>query len=114
MARYRLLSAHYLAGDEHLLGDAETDEGKGTIVGDGTGHIVQWPTLEMEPLDDEAREMIEKERERLRINDAAMNPIEQIPLTMDQYEKNYVPGLNVRRSEPLKHGAPLKREKVDA
>jgi hypothetical protein len=81
MARYRLKSAHYLAGDKWLPGDAENQhlgDERGTIVGDGTDHEVKWPTLEM-----------------------------------DQYEQNYVPGLNVRRKKPAADGAPV-REKTNA
>ena len=111
MAKYRLKSAHYLTGDVYLLGDAETqDRGyeMGTIVGDGTPYKVQWPTIEMEPLDDEAREMIAKEEERLRLNGAAMNPIEARPVGADEYEQNYIPGFGQRRREPKPHGAPVR------
>jgi hypothetical protein len=116
MARYRLKSAHYLAGDKWLPGDAENQhlgDERGTIVGDGTDHEVKWPTLEMEPLDAEAEEMIEREKARLAANNAAMNPLDELPLEMDQYEQNYVPGLNVRRKKPAADGAPV-REKTNA
>lgn len=110
MARYRLKSAHYIEGDKYLPGDTENEaQGpeKGTIVGDGTPHVIKWPTLEMEPLDEEAEKIIEKERERLTKNDAVMNPIEKLDLE-NAWEANYVPGLNIRRREPKPDGAPVK------
>lgn len=110
MAKYRLLSAHYFPNDMYLEGDKERkDKGDeaGTIVGDGTPYTVQWPTLEMAPLDEEAEAMLERERERLRINDAEMNPVES--LAMDSYEENYIPGSNRRRRPPLPHGTPVKQ-----
>lgn len=129
MARYRLKSAHYITGDKYLLGDTEMSsvpipigwtpkpgqdaDHRGEIVGDGTEHEVKWPTLEMEPLDDEAKDMIEKEQERLAANNAAMNPVENLSLEMDSYEENYVPGLNVRRKPAKADGAPA-REKSNA
>lgn len=110
MAKYRLKRAHYLDGDFYLNGDMENEhlgEEKGEIVGDGTPYVVHWPTLDMEPLDDEARAMIEKERERLVLDQGAMNPIENIPL--NDYEKEYVPGSNQRRREMRPHGATVSR-----
>lgn len=114
MARYRLLSAHYFNTDSGvwLPGDKEqSDAGKGeeagTIVGDGTPYEVQWPTLEMAALDPEAEAMLDRERERLRINDAEMNPVES--LAMDSFEENYIPGSNRRRRPALPHGTPVKQ-----
>lgn len=111
MAQYRLRSAHYMPGDKWLPGDVENENilgpEKGTIVGDGTPHVVNWPTLEMEPLDDEASAMIAKEMKRLEINSATMKPVENLSMHMDQYEKNYIPGLNTRRKEAQPHGAPM-------
>jgi hypothetical protein len=110
MAKSRLLRAHYLPDDKLLPGDMENEylgDEKGVIVGDGTPHRVVWPTLDMEPLDDEAREMIEKERARLEANDGSMNPVEQLPL--DSYEKEYIPGSNTRRKAPRPDGAPVAR-----
>ena len=106
MAKFRLLRAHYLPGDKYLLGDLETEhlgEEKGTVVGDGTQHEILWPTLDMEPLDDEARELLEKERRRLELDTGMMEPVEQLPL--NAYEKDYVPGSNQRRRPALQHGA---------
>jgi len=115
MATFRLLRAHYLPDDKYLLGDLETEdrgEQKGTIVGDGTPHRIDWPTLDMEPLDDEARELLERERERLQIDAGTMNPVDNLPMTMtptmDQYEKDYIPGSNQRRRPMRPHGAPMK------
>lgn len=113
MAKYRLLSAHtfnvdggvYLEGDKELF-DAGKGEEMGAIVGDGTKYPVQWPTLEMVALDEEAEAMLERERERLRINDATMNPVEE--LAMDSYEENYIPGSGRRRRPALPHGTPVK------
>jgi hypothetical protein len=106
MAKYRLLRAHFLPGDKWLPGDLESDTPgleRGTVVGDGTEHPIRWPTLEMEPLDDEARAMIDKERARIEANDGAMDPVEALPL--DSYERQYVPGSNARRTPPKPDGA---------
>lgn len=115
MARYRLLSQHYLAssdgrGEAVVLGDREMETvtgepGRGSHVGDGTPWVVKWPTLEMEALDEDAEAMLAKERERLEINDGAQDPVEA--LAIDSYEKNYIPGLNIRRREPLADGTPV-------
>lgn len=108
MAKYRLKSAHYLEWDVWLPGDKENEhlgDERGIIVGDGTPYKVKWPTLEMEPLDDEAREMIERERGRLVANDASMNPVEDLALD-NAWEKDFVPGFNTRRREPRPDGAP--------
>jgi hypothetical protein len=113
MAKYRLLSAHYLEGDHWLPGDKENDqlgEQKGTIVGDGTPYKVKWPTLEMEPLDEEAEAMIGLEQARLATNEASMNPIEDMNLE-DGWEKDFVPGFNTRRREPKPDGAPARMKK---
>lgn len=108
--KFRLKSAHYFDGDIYLPGDVETagqGEERGTIVGDGTPYKIKWPTLEMEPLDEEAEKWLEKERERLIKNDASMTPVED--LAMDSYEKEYVPGFNTRRRPALPDGAPVKK-----
>lgn len=110
MAKFRLLVAHYLPDDKWLPGDKENEhlgDEQGTIVGDGTPHRVVWPTLDMEPLDDEAREMIEKERARLEANAGSMNPVEDLPL--DSYEEEYIPGSNARRRPPKPDGASVAR-----
>lgn len=113
MAKFRLLTAHYLPDDKYLLGDKETEhmgEERGTIVGDGTPHRIDWPTLEMVPLDDEAQEMLEKEKKRLEMDTGAMNPVERLPINgVDDYEKDYVPGSNVRRRPMREHGASVAR-----
>lgn len=113
MARYRLLSAHYLEGDVLLYGDKENEhlgEEKGVIVGDGTPYKVKWPTLEMHPLDEDAEKMLEKERARLVANDASMNPVDELNLE-DAWEKDYVPGSNLRRRDSLPDGAPARMKK---
>jgi hypothetical protein len=106
-AKFRLLSAHFFTGDKWLPGDKEMETvgpERGTIVGAGTEHEVRWPTLEMEPLNEQATDWLELERERLAANDASMNPVEDI----DMIDEQYVPGLNVRRREPAEDGAPRK------
>lgn len=109
MAKFRLLTAHYLPGDKWLPGDAENEQFRGpesgTIVGDGTPHPIKWPTLEMVALDEEAEGMLEKERERLVANAGSQRPVEE--LSMDMYEQQYVPGSNMRRGEMLADGSPL-------
>ncbi len=109
MAKYRLKSAHYITGDKLLLGDTEFShlgDERGTVVGDGTEHVIKWPTMEMEPLDDEARSMIEREQKRLESNAATMNPIESLP--MDSLEQEYIPGFNTRRRPAKPDGASVK------
>jgi hypothetical protein len=113
--KLRLKSAHYFPDDKYLYGDKER-EGEGTLVGDGTPYPVvafskakpgeMCPTLEMEPLDDEAREALEEEHERLAATQASMLPLEQLARTigqvqnMDMYEQQYVPGQgNVKRGK---------------
>lgn len=120
--KFRLLSAHYLHRDDglgvHLLGDKEMAgadppanwrpkegqdfDNRGEIVGDGTPYPVEWPTLEMEPLDDEAREAIEKEQQRIATNAGSVNPVEDLPL-----EQDWVPGFNVRRRPMKPTGSPV-------
>lgn len=121
-ARYRLKSAHYIDGDKYLLGDVEAkdvderfppEEGqtrtnRGTVVGAGTKHVIRWPTLEMEPLNAEAEHMLELERKRLEVNTASMNPVDDLPLAMDQHEKRYIPGFPDHRREIVPDGAPAK------
>ena len=111
--KFRLLSAHYFPDDMYLYGDKER-QGEGTLVGDGTPYKVvalskakpgeMTPTLNMEPLDDEAREALEEETERLNSSQASMLPIEQLARTiglmqtMDMHEATYIPGTaNVKR-----------------
>jgi hypothetical protein len=116
MAKYRLLCAHELEIQDgtqrlHLMGDRDPQigEGNGTIVGDGTPYRVRWPTLEMEPLDDEARAMITREQDRLQVNQATMNPIEDLPISADEYETRYIPGMpHHQRSAPKPDGAPVR------
>lgn len=105
MARFRLLHAHYFPGDKLLLGDFEQEQfGKqGEVVGDGTDHPLYWPTIFMEPLDDEAREMLAKERKRMKDNEGVIDPVEELEL-------EYLPGSNVRRREPRPHGASVRDE----
>jgi hypothetical protein len=107
MAKYRLLRAHFLPGDKLLMGDQENESlGRpGEIVGDGTPHEVLWPTTDMEPLDDEARAMIKKERERIAANRGAMNPVES--LAVDNFDPDFAPS-----ARP--HGAPVDRPKPPA
>lgn len=108
MAKFRLLRAHYIDGDKWLPGDMENEhlgEEKGTVVGDGTPHKIKWPTLEMEPLDAEAEALIEKERERL-IADSAAPPVDSLP--MNDYEKEYTPGFNTRRTPSRPDGASVR------
>jgi hypothetical protein len=120
MARYRLKVAHaldttdgnnvWLAGDVEAPPTARPNEEpvyeNGTIVGDGTRYVVKWPTLEMEPLDAEAEAMVEKERERLTMNDASASPIDD--LLVDDHEERYIPGLNKPRRQARPDGAPAR------
>jgi hypothetical protein len=108
--KFRLKSAHYLENDIYLPGDTEMSsfgDEKGTVVGDGTPYPIVWPTLEMEPLDEEAEAFLEKEKERLRMNDASTTPIDDLP--MDKYEENYIPAFNRPRRPPLPAGSPVKK-----
>lgn len=121
-ARYRLRSAHYIDGDKYLLGDVDVrdvderfppEEGqtrteRGTVVGADTDHVIRWPTLEMEPLNAEAEHMLGLERKRLETNTATMNPVDDLPLGMDEHEKRYIPGFPGQRREMVPDGAPAK------
>jgi hypothetical protein len=106
MAKFRLLRAHFIPGDKWLPGDLENEPlgTQGVVVGDGTPHPIRWPTLDMEPLDDEAREMLERERERIEADLGAVDPINQLPL--DNYDNEYIPGSLGRRGPPRPDGAP--------
>ncbi len=116
--KFRLLRAHQLGytlpGGEvtHAvcLGEMEVENlpennRPSTIVGDGTPWVVRWPTLDMEALDEEAEEALEKERNRLLVNDGAMNPIEA--LSVDPYDKQYIAGSGRQRRVPPADGAPV-------
>jgi hypothetical protein len=105
MAQYRLLRAHYLPGDKFLHGDIENEQfGKpGEIVGDGTPHEVYWPTTDMEPLDDQARAMIKKERDRIKANKGALNAVDSLPLDDNDFAPSDRPhGASVARSGAAK------------
>ena len=110
MAKYRLLQAHELESQDGLQrtwleGDQESitkGDKLGAVVGDGTPYRVRWPTLFMEPLDPAAEAMIEKEKERLEINQATMNPIDALPINPDEYERRYIPGLEGITRHPAK------------
>jgi hypothetical protein len=57
--------------------------------------------------------MIEKEKERLEINQATMNPIDALPINPDEYERRYIPGLEGITRHPAKpDGAPVGKAKV--
>ena len=121
MAKYRLLQAHELESQDGtqrawLEGDQETltrGDLLGAIVGDGTPYRVRWPTLFMHPLDKAAEAMIEKEKERLEINQATMNPIDALPINPDEYERRYIPGLEGITRHPAKpDGAPVGKAKA--
>lgn len=104
MAKFRLKTAHVLRhnvaeSEVMLMGDKELEEQglgeeKGAIVGDGTPYPVTSATIDMEPLDDEAREMIAAEEERLTQNQASMQPMELLARTMgqpvDDFERRYL------------------------
>ena len=108
MAKFRLKMAHQLRNSETntdvaLNGDKENDhlgDEKGAIVGDNTPYRVVHATLEMAPLDEEAEKMLRAEEERLARNNAAMNPVDQLPVTLqqllgvgrDDYDDRYIPG----------------------
>lgn len=114
--KFRLRSAHYWPGDLYLVGDKEKGGGEdGTIVGDGTPYKIvpfskrsltepcMTPTMEMEPLDEEAEEALLEEQERLNASAASMVPIEQLARQMeslkvnDEHETKYVPGFDKAR-----------------
>jgi hypothetical protein len=112
-AKFRLKAAHffghvnqgvYLLGDREVFDQRSVEDG-GALVGAGTEYPVQWPTLEMEPLNDDAIAWLEEERQRLIGDAGVMNPLENIPMKMDEFEKDYIPGLNVRRRDAKPHGA---------
>lgn len=106
MARFRLKTRHVLRHQQYesevvLDGDKEAadagmGEEKGMIVGDGTPYKVHSATLEMEPLDDEAKRMVAAEAKRLEDAGTTMNPIEQlakaISVPNDDFEKRFLPG----------------------
>ena len=108
MAKFRLRSAHQLRNSElktdmWLPGDKETEhlgDERGTLVGDGTLYPVVHATLEMVALDEEGEEMLQREQVRLSNNHASMNPVDQLPITLqqllgterDDYDDRYVPG----------------------
>ena len=108
MAKFRLRTAHQLRHSElktdvWLPGDKENEhlgDERGTQVGDGTPYPVVSATLEMVALDEEGRAMLEIEEARLAHASASMNPIDQLPVTLqallghgrDDYEDRYVPG----------------------
>jgi hypothetical protein len=112
MAKFRLLSAHYLdvnagtwlPGDKEEFDAGKGDE-RGTIVGDGTEYPIKWPTLDMVALDEEAEMLLERERQRLITNDGSRDPVEE--LAMDGFEQNYIPGSNKRRKPALPDGSPV-------
>jgi hypothetical protein len=112
MAKFRLLRAHYMPGDKWLPGDMENEhlgDEKGTVVGDGTPHLVRWPTLEMAPLDEEAAALLDRERERLEMDAGTMTPVEQLP--MNSYETMYTPGSNMRRGAVRPDGSTIAKGK---
>ena len=79
MAKYRLLSQHYSEEDKLLE--------VGTEVGDGTEH--KWtrpPTPEMEALDDDGKQRLERERIRAGEHIA---PLDDLPLTMAEAQRKY-------------------------
>ena len=108
MAKFRLKTAHQLRhaelkADVWLPGDKENDhlgDERGTLVGDGTPYAVANATLEMVPLDEEAEVMLRAEEDRLARSNATMNPVDQLPVTLqqllgvgrDDYEDRYLPG----------------------
>lgn len=108
MAKFRLKIAHVMRHTQFetevlLNGDKENAEQglgdeKGTLVGDGTPYKVDKATLEMEPLDDEAKTMIAAEVKRLEDMGGSMNPLEQLAKVMniatDDYEKRFLPGFD--------------------
>ena len=108
MAKFRLKSAHqmrnvHLNSDAWLPGDKENEhlgDERGTLVGTDTPYPVVSATLEMVALDEEAEVMIAAEEERLARNHASMNPVDQLPITLqqlvgggrDDYDERYIPG----------------------
>jgi len=107
MAKFRLKTAHVMRHTQYetevvLNGDKENadaglGEEKGTLVGDGTPYKVISATIEMEPLDDEAKAMIAAEERRLENTGGSMNPLELLarqvsPASHDDYEQRAIPG----------------------
>jgi hypothetical protein len=85
VAKYKLLTQHYSEEDKLLEPD--------TLVGDGTPHLwTRRPTAEMEPLDDEGRALIDKERVRAQemgITWGRIAPIDDLPMTGEEANKKY-------------------------
>lgn len=78
MARYRLTTNHFTEEDKLIEATPEKP------VEVGTGTQIRWtrpPTLEMEPLDAEAKAAIEAERERTQ--GRSMDPLDDLPMTLD-------------------------------
>lgn len=110
--KFKLKAAHFFPGDVYLEGEKEVDD-KAVVVGDGTPYPVvalskakpgeMTPTVLMEPLDDEAREALEEEEERLSKATASMVPLEQLARTMeaafisDDHERRSIPGFGPRK-----------------
>jgi hypothetical protein len=108
MAKFRLKAAHQMRNSETktdalLNGDRENEhlgDEKGMIVGDGTLYPVVHATLEMVALDEDAEEMLRAEEDRLARSQASMNPVDQLPVTLqqvfgigrDDYDDRYIPG----------------------
>jgi hypothetical protein len=86
-----------LPGDQenHHLGDE-----RGTEVGDNTAYPIVSATLQMVALDEEAETMLRAEAERLAKNNGSMNPVDQLPVNLqqllgvgrDDYDDRYLPG----------------------
>lgn len=90
MAKYRLLSTHFSEEDKILEA--------GTLVGTGTIH--KWtrpPTPEMQGIDKEGKEKVAEVKKRIG---ETLDPIDNLPLTMD------MSFLNVQQGK-------LEKEKVD-
>lgn len=113
--QFRLKSAHYFPNDMYLPGDRETGD-NGTVVGDGTRYPVvkfserkpgdMTPTIEMEPLDEDAEAALEEERERLASVDGGVLLMEQLAQQLqtmqvsDPHDAKYIPGFgNTRRGK---------------
>jgi hypothetical protein len=79
VARYKLISQHYSEEDKLLEA--------GTEVGDGTEHAwTRAPTAEMEALDDDAKQRLQKEK--IRSGDH-IAPLEDLPMTMAEATRKY-------------------------
>jgi hypothetical protein len=79
VAKYKLLSQHYSEEDKLLE--------PGTEVGDGTEH--KWnraPTPEMEALDEDAKQRLQRERIR---SGEHIQPLDELPLTMGEAQSKY-------------------------